>query len=250
MHKKPFVICMLALVLIMGLAACSSLRLPGSASSQSGTTANADTTSAQDQNPQGQAFDMSQQPIEQKLAIGTLKLEGADNAITAEQAKALLPLWKAVKSMSADSNTSIEELNGLYEQIQESMTAAQIQAIQDLSLTPEETQALMQQYGVQMQAPQGAPGNLSEEERATRIAEFRAQGGGQNNGNFQGRRVMEGAGGPPPGDFVEGGQPNMRQTPQANRTPPAGRGNRGFGGGFNMLFVDPLIKVLEQRAGE
>ena len=253
MNKKQLVFALLAVVVILTLAACSALNLLGAGSSAGqSAAANPDGSAAQSPGRQNQPPDMANQPIEQKLAIGTLKLEGTDQAITAEQAKALLPLWKAVKSMSSDSSASIEEINALYEQIQESMTPEQVQAIQDLKLTGEDMQTLMQQYNVQM--PQGGPGNLSEEERATRVAEFRAQGGGQGGGQggFAGGRQ----GGPPDGEMgvlppdmagaAAGEQPNAQGSMQS--TPRAGR--RGFGGGMNTIFVDPLIKVLEQRAGE
>src|SRR5512138_3371913 len=85
---------------IIILAACSSLKLPGTQSSSNTAQAN--------QTPGAQ---FPAQTVEDKLAVGSLKLEGSDNAITAEQAKALLPLWKGVKSLAASGTASTEELN-------------------------------------------------------------------------------------------------------------------------------------------
>ncbi len=113
------------------------------------------------------------------------------------------------------------------------MSAEQVQVIKDLSFAPEDMQALMQQYGVQ--APQGAP-----QQSTTRTANSAGQGGG-------GMRLDGGGmpGGAPPDG---GGMPGGRQA-NAQPTPQAGQGNRARGGGgINGLFVDPLIKLLEERA--
>ena len=37
-------------------------------------------------------------PLSEKLALGTLKLEGTSNAVTAKQAADLLPLWQVYSS--------------------------------------------------------------------------------------------------------------------------------------------------------
>lgn len=190
---------------------------------------------------QSGAPNMANQPIESKLALGLLKLEGTDKAVDAVQAKTLLPLWKAVKTLSASSTASADEITALYQQIQESLTADQVQAIKDLSLSPDDTQALMTQYGVQI--PQGAAPAQS----STRAAgSSNPQGGGFPGGDFGGG--PGGPGGAPPdgGGFPGGGAQGAQTTPQAGQRAQAG-GPRG--GGMNLLFVDPLIKLLETKAG-
>ena len=108
LKKRVTVLAMLSLIFI--LAACASLKLPEAANSSTGSSAlGSDGTAQPGQNQGPRQFDMQNMPVEQKLAIGTLKLEGTDLAVTADQAKTLLPLWKAVKTMSTDSNTSAEE---------------------------------------------------------------------------------------------------------------------------------------------
>ncbi len=231
------------LVLLTALAACASLKLPGA---QAGAQ-------------QTPGMNFANQPIESKLAMGTLKLEGTANAITTQQAKDLLPLWKAVKSMSASTTTSQQEMDALYKQIQDTMTAGQVQAIKDMQLKPEDYQALMKQYTIQ--PPQGGPqggdfGSLSESERATRVAQFRSQNGGGNgngNGNRRGNNNgggFPGGGMPPDGGGFPGGQAGGQNGGQAGQsTPRAPQGSRGFrGGGMNNMFVDPLIKLLQEKA--
>jgi hypothetical protein len=219
----------LIIPLLLGLTACGSIQLPGTQSSSAST-----------KNQQRATPDFSKQPIEQKLAIGTLKLEGTDKAVTAGQAKDLLPLWKAVKSLSSSSNASVEEMNGLYQQIQEAMTAEQIQAIKDMTLKPEDFQAMMKQFNVQapqgMQRPQGTPDPN------------RSGTGQQQGGDFPGGGMP---GGVPPdgGGFPGGGTGAQSNTGQSavQRTPRAGGG--GFQGGMNNLFVQPVITLLQQRSG-
>ncbi len=258
MHRKQIFSLLLIPLLVITLAACSA-QAKSDASTTKAESSSAQDQASQDQNQEGQAQvpDMSDQPIEQKLAIGTLKLEGTANAVTADEAAELLPLWKAVKSMSTGSNTSTEEMNALYEQIQGTMTAEQVQAIKDLELTMEDTQALMKEFGVEM-SQAGGPDSLTQDERATRIAQFQAEGGGQTgNGNFPGGGGNVPGGGGIPGGGIPGGgaipggdTQQSGQPPVIQGTPPAGgrNGGGGPGGGFNTMFIDPLIKLLEERA--
>lgn len=253
LKNKLTVFLMLSLVFL--LAACSSVQAAGtsaapSSSSGSSSGSSSATTAQQGQAKQGQPPDMTNQPIEQKLALGTLKLEGTDKAVTADQAKTLLPLWKAVKSMSASTTASTDEMTAVYQQIQDAMTAEQVQAIKDLNLSQTDIQALMQQYGIQ--APQMRAGNTS----GTPVA-----GSTGNNASSNGAPGGDqGMGGPPPGDMGGAGGPpgvdmggsttgGTSSQPNAQVTPQPRTGNRGMGGGMNSMFVDPLIKILETRAG-
>jgi hypothetical protein len=222
MKFRKYLAC-LFLPVMLAVAGCSAAQPAGATSDTS--AANAQTA----QNPG--APNPANQPIEGKLAMGTLKLEGSAQAITAEQAKNLLPLWKAVKALTASSTASTDEMNALYTQIQEAMTADQVAAIKALTLAPADMQALMQQYNIQ--SPQGGPSQST-----TRTA---------NSANQNG---APGAGGPPGGAPPDGGGPGgglpggAQTTPHAGQTPRAQRA----GGGMNTLFVDPLITLLDARA--
>ncbi len=215
---------------LLALAACSVLKLPGASS------AAAQSNQPSQQGQQGQ-FDLANQPLESKLAVGTLALEGTSNAVTADEAKTLAPLWKGVKALSASQTASQDEISALYTQIEGAMTPAQIDAIKNINLNQQEMQALMQKYNIQF--PQGnfsrngTPGapNISQSQIATLRAERSANGGGGfgRGGGFGGANGF------------------TQRTPQAGRTPGANRG--GFRGGFNNIFIDPLITMLDQRAG-
>ena len=97
-HKKLVVL--LTLLLLAALSACTTIQLPWSATAT----------------PAGiPGFQPgADQPIESKLALGTLILEDGEQAVTAEEAKTLLPLWKAVKSLSSSQTASQDEINALY----------------------------------------------------------------------------------------------------------------------------------------
>ncbi len=228
---KKFLFFLIVVSLIFTLAACSAQQSSGSQSQGQSTT-----------QQQNQAGSPPAQSVEDKLGVGTLKLEGTDKAVTAAQAKTLLPLWKAVKSLSTSSSTSTAELTALYQQIEEGMTADQVQAIKNLNLSPTDLQALMTQYGIQ--APQGIPA-------AQRTPS--AQNGSASSGSVQQNGGLPpdlGAGGgmPPDGGVggVTGGQPAAQSTPQG--TPRAGQ-TGGMRGGMNYMLADAVIKLLEQRAG-
>ena len=53
-----------------------------------------------------------------KLALGTLKLEGTSQAVTAAQASELLTLWQGYKSLDNSDTSSQVELDALVKQIQ------------------------------------------------------------------------------------------------------------------------------------
>jgi hypothetical protein len=87
------------------------------------------------------------------LALGTLKLEGTANAVTAEQAKALLPLWQAIVALSGTSTTAEAELTAVQNQIVEALQPAQLQAIGALQLTTADLNAFYAEKGIVMPTP-------------------------------------------------------------------------------------------------
>ena len=188
----------------------------------------------------GANLNPSQMPLEQKLAIGTFKLEGTPQAVTAKEATDLLPLWQAVKSLSANSNTAPSEITAVYTQIEGVMTPDQTQAIQKMTWTQQDLQALMTQYGVQFGNGQGGQ-TLTADQRATRTAQFQSRGQNSGAGGFGG-----GQGGTPGGGGGFGGGQGGTSTTQ--RTPQPGQASRRGGMGMNSIFVDPLIKLLQTRA--
>jgi len=179
-----------------------------------------------------------------RLTLGMFKLEGSTNAVTPEQAAKLLPLWKLIQGGTLKSDA---ETNAVVKQIEGQMTEAQRAAIDALSLTMEDMTAWMQEQGIEMTAPEGAPGNMpnmSEGERMEMRERFQnmteeERAAAMEEGGFQRPEgAPEGQGGPQgqaPGD----GQPLV--------------GNRqGIGGmrGGNNAMLEPLIALLTERAAQ
>ena len=227
MNKRMYVVLTVLLsALMLILAGCS-----GSAAE---TTAGASA---------GQAGER-QLPQSMQLALGTLALEDTDQAITAEQAAALLPLWKAANSLTGADNVAAEETTGLFDQIQEAMTGEQMQAIQDMDLSGQNMADLAGKFGFQMGG--GGPGNLTEEMQATMEA---ARASGEMPEGFTpgmappeggGFRMPEGGGTMPDGEG--GGQGFFMQ--RGNNSSSSGQSASAATG--NPIY-QAVIEMLEKK---
>jgi hypothetical protein len=178
-------------------------------------------------------------PLAMQLAIGTFKLDKTNSAVTAEEAAQLLPLWQGLRSLSSDQTAATEEVQGLIQQIQETMTPEQVQAIKDMNLTFQEVNQVAQEYNIQL----GNFGNISPERRATFEA-ARQSGqfpGGGNGVPGQGAPVgggrLPGQGGPG-GVFFNGG---------ANGTQAASSVNAFRTAGINSTMIDAVISFLQAK---
>lgn len=220
-------------LLVTAILAGSSLILAGCSGSAAVTTAGASA---------GQAGER-QLPLAMQLALGTLALEETDQAITAEQAAALLPLWKAANSLSGADNVAAEETASLFKQIQEAMTGEQVQAIQAMDLSGQSMADLAGKYGFQMGG--GGRGELTEEMRAT--MEAARASGEMPEGFTPGMAPPEGGGfrvegGGPPSGGEGGGQGFFMQ-----------RGNNSGSSGQNANAVtgnpiyQAVIELLQQK---
>ena len=132
------------------------------------------------------------------LLVGTLKLNGTDNAVTADEAGQLLPLWQAYRSLSTSQTAAQAEVDGLLSQIESTMTSPQMQAIKAMNLSNTDMLDLVQSMGGL--GPQGTPNP-----NATPGANFPA--GGFPSGDFQ----INGQGVPPSGSTggnSSGGRPS------------------------------------------
>lgn len=130
------------------------------------------------------------QPITE-LAVGTLKLDGTAEAVTAQQANELLPMWEVYKQLVASDAAAQAEIDGLSAQIRASMTDAQRQRITAMKLSERDVLGLMQ------------PGQGGTTGPAVRPNGSSGQGTRPSGGNnfFAGG----GPGGPEFGGFAPGG---------------------------------------------
>jgi hypothetical protein len=187
-------------------------------------------------------------PVNSQLALGTLQLEGTEHAVTPEQAKTLLPLWQALQG----GVTAQTEINAVMKQIEGTMTQEQLTAIAAMQLTQEDLQTWMEEQGLQMPGgpgegggqqglpPEatrqpggfGPPGDLSQEEQEAMRATAEAGGLG------------------PRGDLSQEEQEAMRATAEAGGMPARAGGRANAGSGQLIILLNPLIELLETRAGE
>ena len=216
--KRTFVA--LLIFFILALAACSA----------AGAQANSSTTAAGNgANDPGNA----PLPPATELMLGTFKLEGTDQAVTADEAAQLLPLWLVYKDLTSSSSAAQEEIDALADQIKTTMTAGQIQSITDMKLTRRDLFQIMTDLGI---VPAGG-----------------TRGSGTprpNNGQGGPGGGPGGMGGPdfggPPGGGGGGGQ---NFTPAQIATAQAGRaqGGSGFANRIPSALYDALIKLLQDK---
>jgi hypothetical protein len=173
-------------------------------------------------------------PLATQLIIGTFKLDDTQQAVTAEQAKELLPLWQVYQDISSSDTAAQEEIDALIEQVQETMTAEQMQAITDMNLTQQDVMSVMQEQGM----------NISQR---------------SNMGNGDATTTNSGGGfGPPDGSMPMGAPPDeggfqsgQNLNPEQIATAQAARQQAGGGGGAftPTALLDSLIKLLQEKAG-
>lgn len=172
-----------------------------------------------------------------QLMLGTIKLEGTEHAVTPGQAKALLPLWQAFQSGALQASA---ERNAVLAQIEAQMTPAQLEAIADMQLTPDDLRAWMEEQGLGMGS--GLPGTgegqeVPPEAQATRQAQF--AGGQEIPPEMATRRAQFES-------MSEEQRAAFRATAEAGGMPArAGPGPRQ-----PIFLLRPLIELLEARAGE
>jgi len=168
-----------------------------------------------------------------QLMLGTLKVEGTEQAVTLAQAKALLPLWQAfqgnVLQGSAERNATLAAIEG-------QMTPAQMDAIAALRLTQADLQAWAQGQGPMAMGP-GGPGTAP----GTQATRQPGSGGGTQGmpPDFGTRRAQL-------GDMSEAQRAAFRATAQAGGTRAGGGTNAGPT--VSSFLLRPLIALLEARA--
>ncbi len=201
-------------------------------------------------------------PLVSQLAVGTLKLEDTELAVTPEQAAELLPLWQAYQSLSASDTAATVEIEALVAQIQETMTAEQTQSIEAMQLTNQQMMELMQTLGIG-----GGGGGFAEAQATPGFRETLEAGGGfprdgsggpgGGQGGFPGggEGGFPGGGGvPPDGGFVPGDGSGaggfIQGTPDASAMATRQAGFGGRASGVNSMLLNALIQMLETRSQE
>lgn len=81
---------------------------------------------------------------ETQLALGTLKLEQTDLAVNEQSASELLPLWQAMQSLRNSDMAAEQEIIAVINQIQDMMDADQVSSIAEMKLTEESMTAMIE----------------------------------------------------------------------------------------------------------
>ena len=129
-----------------------------------------------------------------------------------------------------------EEIDALVEQIQETMTTEQMQAITDMNLTQQDVMSIMQEQGTTV----SQRSNMGNGDGTTST-----QGGGFGppDGFMPGGAPPDGGGGMPEGGFVQRDQSESTTQSGADATTTQTRMNPA------SLLLDPLIEYLQTKAG-
>ena len=214
---------LILVVMVAVLTACAGVEASSAPASVSDEGTEIHTGTALDTSYEGAL------PVNIQLALGTMRLEGTGNAVTPEQARALLPLWQAIQGGTLKGDG---EMNAVLGQIEEKMTSEQLVAIAAMQLTQEEMGAWAESQGLRMGVPPeggAAKGGQSTEEGAPA---GNPMGRGGNRGNLSPEQIED-----------------MRSTVEAGGEPAGGRTGAGSIGQIGFV-AEPLIKLLTQRAAE
>jgi len=157
--------------------------------------------------------------LRNQLLLGTLRLQGTPDQMTAEQARTLLPLWQAFKALSASETSAPEETAAVLEQIQAALTHAQVGAITALKLTNADLTAWYAEQGIVVQ-PTPQPG----------VTPSGTPGAGKNSGLTQEQREATRAAAAAAGTTVAGGGTS--------------------GSARSTILIDKVIETLEQLGGK
>ena len=171
-------------------------------------------------------------PIQTQLTLGTLKLEDTDLAVDSEQAAELLTLWQAIRSLSSSDITAEGEIEAIVNQILETMSPEQLEAIAAMEITQERIFELTQELGI----ARGEDGTTEGGLRGSAPDGIVPGSGGGPGGGLGGGRFSEGEG-------TLDLDPEQIATLQAERAEKQSSGDR-----FSMFLINPLIQMLEERS--
>jgi hypothetical protein len=164
-----------------------------------------------------------------QLSVGTLMLEETSQAVTAEQAQELLPLWQMVRALQQSDTAAQVEIEAVLNQIQKAMTPEQLEAIEGMDLTLASMRTMAQELGLGIGGGEGS-------------SDGQEGGFGPPDGMGPGGGMFPGGG--MPGGGMPGGGTDL--SPEEQATAMAERMSSGFG----TALMDRLIELLEARAGE
>lgn len=181
-------------------------------------------------------------PLQTLLLMGTFKLEDTSLAVNADQAKELLPLWQVLKGLLESDTAAREEIDALVNQIAETMTSEQMQAVKEMGLSMQDLFALNQELGLNQGFPQAA----GDQKSGDGTGSFQPPEGGPE-GMPQGMGPGGGMGGGP--GFAQGLSPEEMESLRATREAEGGGAGMGMRGGgmLNVSLIEAVIELLQSK---
>ncbi|MCE1252496.1 MAG: hypothetical protein LWX83_02980 [Anaerolineae bacterium] len=218
MNKKSIFTSLVLGLLMVSMAACSALPVSGLTLSVNSSTG-------------------SSSAVQSKLGAGILKLQDSELAVTAEQSAELLPLWKAVKNLTGDVNTTSAEIQALYDQMEENMSSEQLAAISVMTLSESELNELVNSASGNVQ--------ISESKTSTSTGSSTGGGGGMPGGDMGGG---PGGGGDMGGGDMGGmltGASTSSSSSQSSDTKSSATNTTAKN--YNLLLADSIISLLQSN---
>jgi hypothetical protein len=170
-----------------------------------------------------------------KTGPGILELEGQTLAIDADQAITLLPLWQALQTLSSDSNTTVEEIASLNDQIKETLTAEQLAAIDGMSWNEDDLSALVQEYAAGIDQAGSSDSSAA--------APVPSSDGAPIGAGMTGGAPMEGGG----GDMMAIGVTGAAASATTSHSVITAQQDRESAGGLNLIFAPAVIQLLQSK---
>ena len=174
-------------------------------------------------------------PTETQLAVGTLKLTGTDQDVTADQAKELVVYWEVYQKLSQSETAAQAEIDGLTAQIQETMTDGQMNAITAMNITQQDV--LTSTQGVTVVSSNTGDSTIS-------LPSGSASGGGMPAGG----PPADGGGAPLDGGGMPSDMSGAAQAPgtDQSQSSPANSGSTVIAEVPSAL-VEAVIQALQQK---
>ncbi|PKO06441.1 MAG: hypothetical protein CVU41_06885 [Chloroflexi bacterium HGW-Chloroflexi-3] len=208
-------------------AAMNEVEMEGADTSGAENPADPDQVQSQDQTQE-----MVQLSTQVRLILGSMALDDNDLKLTQEQATALIPLWKVMKTLLSSDTAAGEEIEALLNQIQTVLTPEQLEWINNYNLSKDAYQEILTKYVPEEFQITGSL--LTEEEREEKRATAIAANGGTVPPELQSGGGGRGMGGGMGGGIPGGGAGTS-----------AGEGTGGGTGQLNTFLIDALVAELE-----
>ena len=129
--------------LVLFVAACSSNAAEPDETVAEGSQASEETLGTEEFSQARARLGDGEVPVLSQLMIGTLRLEGTDQAVDSAQAAELVPLWKALRSLTISDIAAEAEIEAVINQIQGTMSANQIEEISAFEINPDDMRSII-----------------------------------------------------------------------------------------------------------